>query len=214
LNQPADEVADRTADQAEHRRFDEELKEDVALPCADRFADPDLAGALGHRDEHDVHDADPADQQRDRGDSAEKQGQGVGHFGDRGQQILLIRHSKIVGAFVGVVALAEHKRDLFDCRIDYVAVLGLDVYAVLGLDVYRTEHIGAAVPPTAKQTGLGCRDGNQHLIIDAAQPRAALAFENANHRIWLAVDPHLLADCAGRAAEEILSDATSQHDDR
>ena len=55
--------------------LDQELREDVAPPRADRLADADLARALGHRHEHDVHDADPADEQRDRGDRAEQRGE-------------------------------------------------------------------------------------------------------------------------------------------
>ena len=41
---------------------------DVALLGADRAADADLARPLHHAGEHDVHDPDAADQQRDRGD--------------------------------------------------------------------------------------------------------------------------------------------------
>jgi hypothetical protein len=46
-----------------------ELGEDVAPACAERFADADLAGALGHGHQHDVHDDDAAHDQRDRGHS-------------------------------------------------------------------------------------------------------------------------------------------------
>src|SRR5256885_9686914 len=46
--------------------FRSELAEDVPPPGAERLADPDLAGALGHRHQHDVHDNDPADHERDR----------------------------------------------------------------------------------------------------------------------------------------------------
>ena len=51
---------------------------------ADRLAHADLARALGDRDQHDVHDADAADQQGDadhgadhRGDRAEDRGGGL-----------------------------------------------------------------------------------------------------------------------------------------
>ena len=47
--------------------------QDVPFACADRHADADLAGAFGDRDQHDVHDADAADQQRYRSDRAEQQ---------------------------------------------------------------------------------------------------------------------------------------------
>ncbi len=37
---------------------------------ADGLADADFAGPLGDRYQHDVHDADAADEQRDAGDAA------------------------------------------------------------------------------------------------------------------------------------------------
>ncbi len=51
------------AEQRDEHGLDQELDEDVRAPGADRLADADLPGALGDRDEHDVHHADPADQQ-------------------------------------------------------------------------------------------------------------------------------------------------------
>ena len=45
---------------------------DVALPRAERPAQADLAHALVHRDQHDVHDADAADAERERADEDEQ----------------------------------------------------------------------------------------------------------------------------------------------
>ena len=42
------------------------------LRGAERLADADLARALGDRHQHDVHDADAADEQRHRGDAASR----------------------------------------------------------------------------------------------------------------------------------------------
>jgi len=58
------------ADAGEGDGFDEELEEDFAGACADGEADADFAGALGDGDEHDVHDADAADEEADAGDRA------------------------------------------------------------------------------------------------------------------------------------------------
>ena len=58
------------ADQRQQDGLEQELGEDRALGRTDRFADADLAGALGDGDEHDVHDADAADEERDRGHGA------------------------------------------------------------------------------------------------------------------------------------------------
>ena len=71
----AEPDADEAADDAQQHGLDEELQQDVALPGAERLAQADLAGPLAHADQHDVGDADPADQQRDGGDRGEHQGE-------------------------------------------------------------------------------------------------------------------------------------------
>ncbi len=67
-----DDHADDTGDEGQHEAFEEELGEDVAAACAEGLHEADLAGALGDRDEHDVHDADAADGKRHRADDAEQ----------------------------------------------------------------------------------------------------------------------------------------------
>ncbi len=57
---------EQAADEAQQGRLHEELAEDRAARGADGLADADLAGPLGDRDQHDVGDPDPADQQADR----------------------------------------------------------------------------------------------------------------------------------------------------
>src|SRR5262245_57933433 len=52
----------------EDQRFHQELPADVAPGRAQRLAQADLAGALGHRHQHDVHDDDAADHDADRHD--------------------------------------------------------------------------------------------------------------------------------------------------
>src|SRR5258707_1388343 len=54
--------ADSTAADRKHNAFDQELPHQVTAACAKRLAQSDLAGALGHRHQHDVHDADAANQ--------------------------------------------------------------------------------------------------------------------------------------------------------
>ncbi len=62
----ADGEACSAAGAAQQRRFDQELQQNVAAPRPKRHTETDLARALGDRDKKDVHDADAADQQRDR----------------------------------------------------------------------------------------------------------------------------------------------------
>ena len=67
----AENNANDAACYAQHQRFSQELAADIATARPDGHADADLACALGHRDKHDVHDADAADGKRDRSDTDE-----------------------------------------------------------------------------------------------------------------------------------------------
>src|SRR5262245_10790611 len=60
----ADRDAEGAAGEAEDERLDEELQQHVGAARAEGLAHADLAGALGDRDQHDVHDADAADRER------------------------------------------------------------------------------------------------------------------------------------------------------
>ena len=50
-------------------RLDEELKQNILRRRAERLSDSYLAGTLRHRHQHDVHDADSADEKTHRRDS-------------------------------------------------------------------------------------------------------------------------------------------------
>jgi hypothetical protein len=81
-------------------RLHQELVAHVAPARAEGEPQPDLAGALGDRDQHDVHDRDAADDERDRGDRGKQPGEGarrgvlqrhrLGRVGD-GEVVGLIR---------------------------------------------------------------------------------------------------------------------------
>jgi hypothetical protein len=53
--------AAKSADQAERDRLDQKLQHDVEMPRADRFAQADFGSAFRDRNQHDIHDADAAD---------------------------------------------------------------------------------------------------------------------------------------------------------
>jgi len=57
---------------AQKHRLGEELAQDVARPGSHRHADAYLPGALGDRDQHDVHDSDSPHQEGDAGHRTEK----------------------------------------------------------------------------------------------------------------------------------------------
>src|SRR5690606_8618965 len=68
----ADRDADGRAGTGQDGGFDEHLDEDVAAAGTQRLAHADLAGALGDGHEHDVHDDDAADDERDRDEARER----------------------------------------------------------------------------------------------------------------------------------------------
>ena len=70
----AEADADNATKQAQHDRFHEKLQQHVLAAGADRHPQADLACPLGDRDEHDVHDADAADEQRNAGNRRQQRG--------------------------------------------------------------------------------------------------------------------------------------------
>ena len=61
---------DHAAGEGEDEGLHQELQHDVAAAGAERAADADLTGALADGGEHDIHDANTADDQRDGRDGA------------------------------------------------------------------------------------------------------------------------------------------------
>ena len=57
----AEDEAHETANYAKNNRFEEELEKDIAAAGAYGFADADFASTLRDGDEHDVHNANAAD---------------------------------------------------------------------------------------------------------------------------------------------------------
>ena len=94
----AAEHADETAQQAQRDGLNQELQPDVAGLRADGDADADLAGAFGDAHEHDVHDADAADQERDAGDGPEQQRDDLGNGIDGVGNFLLVEDVEVVVA--------------------------------------------------------------------------------------------------------------------
>ena len=70
--------ANHAAHHAEHDGLDEELHQHIAPARADGQPQANLTRPLRDRDQHDVHDADAADQQRDAGNACQQGGHGFG----------------------------------------------------------------------------------------------------------------------------------------
>src|SRR5258708_268009 len=67
-DQDAAQNPNSAADHRDRRRFNQELKQNVAAARAQSFAHADFAGPLGHGNEHDIHDDNSADDQGNRSD--------------------------------------------------------------------------------------------------------------------------------------------------
>src|SRR5262249_121769 len=99
----ADPGPQAAADARLHYRLDQKLQSDVAALGAQRAADADLARPLRHGRQHDVHDTDAADEQRDAGD--ENQQHLVATLGPSGLRQPVQRHGD------GPVVLGVHLED-------------------------------------------------------------------------------------------------------
>src|SRR4029077_128675 len=108
----------RAANFAKHDGFHNELLHDVAFASADRAPDADLAGALGHGDEHDVHDADSRCEKSDGTDGGDTDPHGH-------RERLELLNQRIVGKNFKIIFLPgwnfaddpQSAADLFDTVI-------------------------------------------------------------------------------------------------
>src|SRR5216684_5587518 len=108
--------------------LEQELPGDITAARADRFAHANFAGALGDAHEHDVHDADAADEQTD---AAEDDGGDVNHHHDVVKLLDFLSggaNREIELAVVGDVATAaQHFGGLDDGLVEHVGI-GLDAH--------------------------------------------------------------------------------------
>src|SRR2546427_562523 len=123
----ADENSRPTPGDADEHRLAEKLQQDVPPRSADRAADADLPDALQYRREHDVHDADAADDQGNGRDGTEHDVE------DRLGTLLLLQqqlgHSDLE-VHDRVVAAGEHALDDARPRGDELRVAYPDDHAV------------------------------------------------------------------------------------
>ena len=96
--------AEYTAKGGEHYSFHQKLEQHFMLIGTDGQADADFPGAFGHGYQHDVHDADAADQKTYCGHRNKKGGHGFGGGGEHGGQLLGIHDPEVVLFIVGEVA--------------------------------------------------------------------------------------------------------------
>ena len=111
----SDQNTHNAADAGQRDGFDEELQQHFARCGADGEADADLVRALGHGDEHDVHDADAADQQRHTGHRSEQHGHELRRGTQRLGDLPRVEDVEVVVLVaLQVPPLAHDLRDLSD----------------------------------------------------------------------------------------------------
>jgi hypothetical protein len=168
--------AEHAAEQAHQHRFDQELLADVALPRTHGHAHADLAGALGHRHQHDVHHADAADQQRDGGDGADQQGHRARGLLDGLADLGAVAEEEVLGA----VAQGQQAGDRFLRRIHRRVVVHAHGDAGhVALAEHARHHRGV---------------GHPHAEAGAATEAEALALGHADHACRHVAEQDHLAD--------------------
>ena len=88
---PEDAAQDREED-----RLHEELRRDVGAARPDGLPDADLLRPLGDGDEHDVHDADAADEKRQRDDADHRHVEHAGELAVERREVVLRVDGEVV----------------------------------------------------------------------------------------------------------------------
>src|SRR5437762_1748223 len=141
---------------------------DGAAARADGLADPDLTGPLVHRHQHDVHDPDAADEQRDPADRSEQQRERAGDGAEGRERVVLVRHGEVRARWVGdVVALQQ----------DVVHVACREVHRVAGR---RLDHDLRDLVQAPSEDVLRRRERNEDLVVAYETEGAALHTEHAD----------------------------------
>ena len=158
-NGHAQQHAHHAARAGQHHGLDEELGDDIAAFGSERAADTDLARALGHAGEHDVHNADAADEQRNGGYRAEHDVENLlGPFGPLEQ----FQRDEDVVVFLFVVPF----HDFFDGighRGDLLRSGHLDGDFV-ELDPFLFKTAAPYLAEDFAVTGLGCFERDEHPV--------------------------------------------------
>src|ERR1051326_2688695 len=159
-----EEEAEDAAARRQERRLDQELQQHLLARRADRLSESDLEGALGHRDEHDVHHHDGPDDERDgrdrHDDERDAARERVNVVGDLAR---VDQPEVVVLAALQLVLVPHGRARVFDGLVELLARGGLAV------NLY-------ALQP-AEDFAVGRQRHVQLLVERLAEHRAALLFD-------------------------------------
>ncbi len=199
--------------------------------CADRHAQADLAGALRHRYQQDVHDADAADHQRYRSDRGEQQRHDAAAAFGRLRDLTEVSNGEIIHlAGTDAVPARENFRHLDDRRlnlartdglyVDLVHVADQPLLKVVGVGWQRIDPVERRLLLTwrgdAEDLTLGGREGDHdEIVLIGTEWCLSFRRENANHTQRHAFDLDDRADRVGVGAEQLAGNGLAKdHDQR
>ena len=217
--------ADTSADQAEGYGLDEKLAENIVGIGTHRHPQSDFPGALGHRHQHDIHDADAPHQQRNsrhphaqHGEQADGFLEGVGNLG-----VVVDMEVSIVGR--DVMPLVEKVVDFPRC---FGHRLGRGGLHHDGLDALGAEPLGGSRQPlgqgnAGERTGVivhlgdrpapavdteldGSPRGDHDVVFILAKEVGALLAEHADDHKGDVLYADFCADGVGVTAAEQFAD--------
>mgnify|MGYP003334835696 CR=1 FL=1 len=164
------------------------MQQDLAFEGADRQPDADFPRPLGHRDQHDVHDADAADEKADGGHRAEKPGHDRRGAGQRAGHLGHIADGEVV--VLAGSDVAKLAQDLLGLGLNRADPAGVGDRYVDRADAGVARH-----PPVERAQR---QDGDGVLVV--AERRLAPGGERPDDLAAELADPQALAD--GRGAGE------------
>src|SRR6266850_696896 len=203
VSQPeSHEDTDHPADIAEDHRFQEELRQDRDALGPDCLPNPDLPRPLGNGHQHDIHDADTRDEQRDDADDEGRDFHAHAHLIEPGDQALAVEELEIID-LVGLDAplAPQHLARLLDRVPDQLR----------GLGPHR--DVDGAREPVSIRKPIGLdkgRDRNQDVVVVARPKCRFLLVEYAHDLVFAFVDSNHLSDRIDKG-EELLPQRVADH---
>ena len=162
---------------------------------ADGLSQSDLAGSFSHRDEHDVHDSDAADEQRHQGHPAQHNAKDPQRPIDGFEEFALISNSDIVHA---IMALDQEGVNVPRHRLHFVTVW----------HVHEHEVDMIVSGEAAHRRG----DGNKDQLIIIGPVQAPFGFHDSDDTETLVPDLDFPVE-RRPGSEELLGDISAQHYD-
>ena len=171
----------------------------MAPPGPQRPPQADLADALVHRHQHDVHHAHAADSQGKRADESQKHLEADGQAVDDGPELFPAKH--LDGALIRrreVLALGNGGEDLFLRRL-----------LKAGKDRGEDKNAGITGIPELRCGGI--RNPAGFIVAGEVAAEIQFAVHHTDHRETHAADPDRLAH-SGPAPEKLFTQAAAQED--